>query len=66
MIPNQDKGLIRKSSAIIPNAISNVISRDVPDIRPTGYLAGLILGARFTGYIKYSNNKFLLQHWEIN
>ena len=54
MISNQDKGLIRKSSAIIPNAISNVISRDVPDIRPTGYPAGQILGAGYTGYIEYS------------
>ena len=31
-----------------------------------GYPAGRILGAGYTGYIKYSNNKFLLQYWEIN
>ena len=37
-----------------------------PDIRPAGYPAGRISGAGYTGYIKYSNNKFLLQYWEIN
>ena len=37
-----------------------------PDMRPARYPACRVLGAGYTGYIKYSNNEFLLQYWEID
>jgi len=48
---------------IRPFLISGIRSDSKFDIRLAGYPAGQILGA---GYINSSNNKSLLQYWEIN